>query len=47
MFSAEALDSLIKDAVKSGTLIDGADGFLNLLTKALLELVADRDDPIT
>ena len=28
-FSAETLDSLIKDAVKSGTPIDGADGLLN------------------
>jgi putative transposase len=40
-FSAETLDSLIKDAVKSGTPIEGADGLLNELTKA----VADRDDP--
>lgn len=37
MFSAEALDSLIKDAVKSGTPIDGAYGLLNGLTKAVLE----------
>ncbi len=36
-FSAETLDSLIKDAVKSGTPIDGADGLLNWLTKAVLE----------
>jgi putative transposase len=36
-FSAETLDSLIKDAVKSGTPIDGADGLLNELTKAVLE----------
>lgn len=36
-FSAETLDSLIKDAVKSGTAIDGADGLLNELTKAVLE----------
>lgn len=36
-FSAETLDSLIKDAVKSGTTIDGADGLLNELTKAVLE----------
>jgi putative transposase len=33
-FSAETLDSLIKDAVKSGTPIDGAGGLLNELTKA-------------
>jgi putative transposase len=36
-FSADTLDSLIKDAVKSGTPIDGADGLLNELTKAVLE----------
>jgi putative transposase len=36
-FSGEALDSLIADAVKSGTPIDGADGLLNELTKAVLE----------
>jgi putative transposase len=36
-FSAETLDSLIKDAVKSGTPIDGADGLLNELTKSVLE----------
>ncbi|MDV3136836.1 MULTISPECIES: IS256 family transposase [Mycobacteriaceae] len=36
-FSAETLDSLITDAVKSGTPIDGADGLLNELTKAVLE----------
>jgi putative transposase len=36
-FSAEVLDSLIKDAVKSGTPIDGADGLLNELTKAVVE----------
>ncbi|MDT5130338.1 MAG: putative transposase [Mycobacterium sp.] len=36
-FSAETLDSLITDAVTSGTPIDGADGLLNELTKAVLE----------
>ena len=36
-FSAEALDSLIKDAVKSGTPTDGADGLSNWLTKVVLE----------
>lgn len=36
-FSADTLDSLIKDAVKSGTPIDGANGLLNELTKAVLE----------
>lgn len=36
-FTAETLDSLIKDAVKTGTPIDGADGLLNQLTKAVLE----------
>ena len=36
-FSAETLDPLIKDAVKSGTPIDGADGLLTELTKAVLE----------
>ena len=37
MFTEETLDSLIKDAVKTGTPIDGADGLLNQLTKAVLE----------
>ncbi|NDJ92074.1 transposase, partial [Mycolicibacter kumamotonensis] len=36
-FSADTLDSLIDDAVKSGTPIDGANGLLNELTKAVLE----------
>ncbi|MDV3134386.1 transposase [Mycobacterium sp. 29Ha] len=40
-FTAETptaeLDSLIKDAVKEGTTIDGADGLRNELTKAVLE----------
>jgi Transposase, Mutator family len=36
-FPAETLDSLIADAVKSGTPIDGANGLLNELTKAVLE----------
>ncbi|CAN5203837.1 hypothetical protein BH09ACT8_BH09ACT8_28540 [soil metagenome] len=36
-FPAKTLDSLITDAVKPGTPIDGADGLLNELTKALLE----------
>jgi putative transposase len=36
-FTTDTLDSLIKDAVKSGTPIDGADGLLNELTKAVLE----------
>jgi putative transposase len=36
-FSAETLDSLITDAVRSGTPIDGAGGLLNELTKAVLE----------
>ncbi len=36
-FSEETLDSLIKDAVKSGKPIEGADGLLNELTKAVLE----------
>ncbi|ORB65233.1 hypothetical protein BST47_14180 [Mycolicibacterium tusciae] len=31
------MDSLIKDAVKEGTTIDGADGLRNELTKAVLE----------
>ena len=42
-FSAETLDSLIKDAVKSGTPIDGADGLLNELTKAVLERALDSE----
>lgn len=42
-FSAETLDSLIKDAVKSGTSIDGADGLLNELTKAVLERALDSE----
>jgi putative transposase len=36
-FSGGTLDSLIKDAVRSGTPIDGADGLLNELTKAVFE----------
>jgi hypothetical protein len=36
-FSAETLDSLITELVESGTPIDGADGLLNELTKAVLE----------
>ena len=35
--STAELDSLIKDAVKEGTTIDGADGLRNELTKAMLE----------
>lgn len=37
VFSPEVLDSLIKDAKKSDTPIDGANGLLNELTKAVLE----------
>ena len=45
-FTAETLDSLIKDAVKAGTPIDGADGLLNELTKAVLERALQiGDDP--
>lgn len=42
-FTEETLDSLIKDAVKSGTPIDGADGLLNQLTKAVLERALDSE----
>ncbi|OHU83940.1 IS256 family transposase [Mycobacterium talmoniae] len=42
-FTAETLDSLIKDAVKTGTPIDGADGLLNQLTKAVLERALDSE----
>lgn len=42
-FTAETLDSLIKDAVKSGTPIDGADGLLNQLTTAVLERALDSE----
>lgn len=40
MFTTETLDSLIKDAVKSGNPIDGANGLLNELTKAVVERAA-------
>ena len=36
-FSTQTLDSLIKDAMTSGTPIDGADGLLNELSKAVVE----------
>jgi putative transposase len=40
IFPVETLDSLIKDAVKSGRSIDGANGLLNELTKAVVERAA-------
>jgi putative transposase len=43
MFTAETLDSLIKDAVKSGNPIDGANGLLNELTKAVVERAAQME----
>lgn len=45
-FSEETLDSLIKDAVKSGTPIDGADGLLNELTKAVLRNLSRGMSPL-
>ena len=35
--SAESIDALIKDAKISGTPLDGVDGLLNQMTKAVLE----------
>ncbi len=35
--SAESIDALIKDAKSSGTPLDGVDGLLNQMTKAVLE----------
>ena len=35
--SAESIDALIKDAKRSGTPLDGVDGLLNQMTKAVLE----------
>jgi putative transposase len=43
MFTSETLDSLIKDAVKSGNPIDGANGLLNELTKAVAERAAQME----
>ncbi|WP_425414268.1 transposase, partial [Pseudonocardia asaccharolytica] len=52
---ASAIDALLADAKAAGTPIDGADGLLNLMTKAVLEralqaemthhLGYERDDP--
>lgn len=36
-FSPEAIDALLKDAKASGTPLDGAEGLLNQMTKAVLE----------
>src|SRR3954463_7141755 len=35
--SAESIDALIKDAKSSGTPLDGIDGLLNQMTKAVIE----------
>jgi putative transposase len=35
--SAESIDALIKDAKSAGTPLDGVDGLLNQMTKAVLE----------
>jgi putative transposase len=35
--SAESIDALIKDAKSSGTPLDGVDGLLNQMTKAVIE----------
>jgi putative transposase len=37
MFSPSMIDALLADAQESGTPLDGADGLLNLMTKAVLE----------
>ncbi len=44
--SAESIDALIKDAKRSGTPLDGVDGLLNQMTKAVLEraLTAEMTD---
>jgi putative transposase len=36
-FSPDTIDALLKDAKSTGTPIDGVDGLLNQLTKAVLE----------
>ena len=36
-FSPETIDALLKDAKSAGTPIDGVDGLLNQMTKAVLE----------
>ncbi|KQM01715.1 Transposase, Mutator family, partial [Frankia sp. CpI1-P] len=38
-FAPEAIDTLLKDAKATGTPIDGVDGLLNQMTKAVLERV--------
>ncbi|MFC7278504.1 IS256 family transposase, partial [Paractinoplanes rhizophilus] len=35
--SAESIDALINDAKRAGTPLDGVDGLLNQMTKAVLE----------
>ena len=54
-FDPSAIDALLADAKSGGTPIDGVDGLLNQMTKAVLEralqaemthhLGYDRDDP--
>jgi putative transposase len=41
--SPSAIDSLIKDAKSSGTPLDGVDGLLNQLTKAVLERALEAE----
>ncbi len=42
-FSPEAIDSLLKDAKALGTPLDGADGLLNQMTKAVLERALEAE----
>ncbi|UQX12534.1 hypothetical protein [Candidatus Mycobacterium methanotrophicum] len=41
-FTEETLDSLVKDAVKTGTPIDGADGLLNQVTRTKALFIRTR-----
>ncbi|MDT3446864.1 transposase, partial [Pseudofrankia sp. BMG5.37] len=36
-FAPDAIDALLKDAKATGTPVDGVDGLLNRMTKAVLE----------
>jgi putative transposase len=38
-FASDTIDALLKDAIAAGTPVDGVDGLLNQLTKAVLERV--------
>ena len=43
-FDPSTIDALLADAKAAGTPIDGVDGLLNQMTKAVLERAAGRDD---